>query len=230
MADSETSRTLPSDACRKRQSRNYAGGHLPLSVNHRNLLTVAANLLMLRTAELGKLAGCRQPGPKSAAQLWQEWYVVHQRRERVTRYQQKLETQVLAAAGGFPIAELAVTDQAEPVKVFSFAEIDRWKSRLCPDQLAVARSQLRQRRKQWKAADKKFGLSPALNFERDLADQEGIWARLLWTAKPRSIVEITAKLHCLITMEDPGAKSNEAPWSQLRKILEELIRLDNNAL
>jgi hypothetical protein len=226
MADSEISRTLPSNARRKSSSNQDEQADPAPAITRRNLLNVTAKILTSRTTELRKLASGQQPGRKSAAQLWQEWYVVHQRCERVTRLQQKLETQVLAMAGSFPIAEISIPGQSGSASVGSFAEIKRLNSQLNPDQLKEARSQLRNRRMKWKAADEKVGFSAALALERDLSEQEGIWARELWLAHPISLVEVIAKLHCVIEMEDPGIKLKEAPWPQLRTILGNLIQIE----
>lgn len=225
MADSETSRTLPSGDRRKSNSIQGEQADPAPAITRRNLLNVTAKILTSRTAELRKLASRQQPGRKSAAQLWQEWYVIHRRCERITRLQQKLETQVLAAAGSFPIVEIAIPGQAASVIIDSFVEIERLKSKLNADQITQAQSQLRRRRKKWKDADEKFGFSAALASERVLSAQEGILARVLWTANPTSLVEVTAKLHCLIRMEDPGMKLKEAPWPQLRTILGDLVRI-----
>jgi hypothetical protein len=141
----------------------------------------------------------------------------------MTRFQQKLEGQVLAAAGGFPVMRVVIPNQEQPISVNSFAEIERLKPQLNAGQLTEARSELRRRRKKWRDADEKVGYSAALAFERDLASQEGMLARVLWMAEPNSLVEVIAKLHCLMAMEDPGIRHKEAPWPELRTILGDLV-------
>jgi hypothetical protein len=225
MADSENSRTLPSVARGKTVSNS--GTLAPRkSINGRNLYAVARNLLASRTAELRKQRADRPPGPTPAAELWQKWLALHQQRERMTRFQQKLEGQVLADAGGFPVVTVVISDREQPISVNSFTEIERLKPQLNAEQLTKARSELRRRRKQWREADKKLGYSAALAFERDLAAQEQMLARVLWLAAPRSLAEVIAKLHCLLVMEDPGMRHKGAPWPELRTILGDLVHIE----
>jgi hypothetical protein len=224
MADSDSSRTLPSIACRKTDSNS--GPQPPRkSIDGRNLIAVTRNLLASRTAALREQRADRPPGPTPAAELWQNWLALHRKRERMTRFQQKLEGQVLAAAGGFPVVTLVIPDREQPINVNSFAEIERLKPQLNTEQLMDARSELHRRRKKWKDADKKLGYSAALAFERDLAAQEEMLARVLWLAAPNSLAEVIAKLHCLLAMEDPGMRHKETPWPQLRTILGDLVHI-----
>ena len=223
MADSENSRTLPSVARGKSYSDTLASRK---SINGRNLLAVTRNLLASRTAELRKQRADRPPGPTPAAELWQKWLALHQQRERMTRVQQKLEGQVLAAAGGFPVVTVVISDREQPISVSTFAEIERLKPQLNAERLTEARSELRRRRKKWTEADQRLGFSAALAFERDLSSQEEMLARILWMADPNSLAEVIAKLHCLMAMEDPGMRHKEAPWPQLRTILGDLVHIE----
>jgi hypothetical protein len=225
MADSDNSRTLPSVARGKTVSNSETRASRK-SINGRNLYAVARNLLASRTAELREQRADRPPGPTPAAELWQKWLLMHLQRERMTRFQQKLEAQVLAAASGFPVVTVKIPDREQPVSVNSFAEIERLKPQLNAGQLTEARSELRRRRRKWKDADKKLGYSAALDFERDLSSQEGIVARVLWLAEPHTLVEVIAKLHCLLAMEDPGMRHKEAPWPALRTILGDLLHIE----
>jgi hypothetical protein len=229
MADSENSRTLPSLARGKTVS-NSGTLSSRKSINGRNLYAVARNLLASRTAELREQRGDRPAGPTPAAELWQKWLLMHQQRERMTRFQQKLEGQVRAAAGGFPVVTVAIPDREQPISVNSFAEIERLKPQLNAGQLTEARSELRRRRKKWKDADQKLGYSAALAFERDLTSQEGMLARILWMVEPSSLAEVIAKLHCLMAMQDPGMRHKEAPWPQLRTILGDLVHIEKRHL
>jgi hypothetical protein len=88
MADSENSRTLPSVARGKTVSNSGTLASRK-SINGRNLFAVARNLLASRTAELREQRADRPPGPTPAAELWQSWLALHQKRERMTRFQQK---------------------------------------------------------------------------------------------------------------------------------------------
>ena len=225
MADSDNSRTLPSVARAKTVSNSGTLASRK-SINGRNLFAITRNLLVSRTAELREQRADWPPGPTPAAELWSKWLVFHQRRERMTRFQQKLEGQVLAAAGGFPVVTVVIPDRERPISVNSFAEIERFKPQLNAGQLTEARSELRRRRKKWREADKKLGLSAALAFERDLSLQEEMLARILWMADPNSLAEVIAKLHCLMAMEDAGMRHKEAPWPQLRTILGDLVHIE----
>jgi hypothetical protein len=225
MADSDNSRTLPSVA-RGKSVSNSGPLASRKSINGRNLYAVARNLLASRTAELREQRADRPPGPTPAAELWQNWLALHQQRERMTRLQQKLEGQVRAAAGGFPGVTLVIPEREQPINVNSFAEIERLKPQLNAERLMEARSGLRRRRRKWKDADKKLGYSTALAFERDLAAQEEMLARVLWLAAPSSIAEVIAKLHCLLVMEDPGMRHKGAPWPELRTILGDLVHIE----
>lgn len=190
-----------------------------------NVSAVTAKFLAARLEAL-RLPDSDQPlASKSAAQLWHEWFVIHQRRERITEYQQKLEKQMRDAAGGFPVVETAITGQQSAVVISTLAELDQLAARLSSEKLSELRSRLRRRKKQWKDADKKLGYSAALAFETDLSDQERNSARLLWKAESASFVDAIAKLHCLIEMEDPGMKLKQAPWPRMKTILADLVRI-----
>lgn len=225
MADSDNSRTLPSVA-RGKTASNSGTLTSRKSINGRNLFAVARKLLASRTAELREQRADRPPGPTPAAELWQKWLVLYQQRECMTRFQQKLEGQVLAAAGGFPVVTVVIPDREQPISVNSFAEIAHLKSQLNAGQLTEARSELRRRRKKWKEADQRLGFSAALAFERDLSSQEEMLARILWMADPNSLAEVIAKLHCLMAMKDPGMRHKEGPWPQLRTILGDLVHIE----
>jgi hypothetical protein len=225
MADSDTSRTLPS-VDRGKTVSNSCPLTSRKSINGRNLFAVARNLLVSRTAELREQRANRPPGPTPAAELWRKWLLIHQRRERITRIQQKLEGQLLAAAGSFPVVTIVIPDREQPISVNSFTQIERLKPQLNAGQLTEARSELRRRRKKWKEADQRLGFSAALALENDLSEQEEMLARIMWMASPGSSAEVIAKLHCLIAMEDPGMKHKGAPWPQLRTIHGDLVHIE----
>jgi len=144
---------------------------------------------------------------------------------KATRIQRKLEGHVPAAAGGFPITTIVVSDQEEPVSVSSLAEIERLKPRLSSEQLEEAKSELR-RRRNWKAADKKLAFSAALALEQKLSEQEEMLARIMWMASPGTLAKVIAKLHSLIAMENPGMKHQAPPWPQLRTIVGDLVHIE----
>ncbi|MEB2848317.1 hypothetical protein [Endobacterium cereale] len=225
MADSETSRTLPEDARRKRKIRTGRDTELPSRITRQNLLRATAKVLLSRTSELEKSPERNVPGPTSTARLWLNWYEANQRLARITKYQQQIESKVLALAGAFPVVRINVSADEPAVTVHSLADIDRLKSRIDSTKLAAARSLLRKRRESWNSADRELGYSPALAFEHDLAEQEQRLSRVLSLSKPKTSVEVAAKLHCLLSMQDPGNKFTDAPWADLRRILLDLIEV-----
>ena len=49
---------------------------------------------------------------------------------------------------------------------------------------------------------------------------------MLLIAPVSSVIEVAAKLHCLIVTHDPDLKLEEAPWPELRTLLKDLIRIN----
>ena len=47
----------------------------------------------------------------------------------------------------------------------------------------------------------------------------------MWITRPSSLIEVTAKLHCLIVMHDASLKLVDAPWPELRTMMKDLILL-----
>lgn len=225
MADSETSRTLPLDTRRKRKIVGASEADLPSRINRQNLLTVAAKVLLTRTRELEKAPDRNVPGPTSTARLWLNWYEAHQQLAHIRKYQQQIEPKMLTVAGAFPVVQIQISAGEPAITVFSLAEIDRLKLRISVEKLAAARSLLRKRREAWNSADREVGYSSALAFEHNLADHEKMLSRILFLSKPKSTVEVAAKLHCLLTMEDPRNELADAPWRNLRQMLLDLVEV-----
>lgn len=125
--------------------------------------------------------------------------------------------------------ELRISGETKPVIVQTPAEINQLASRLDVDQLSRAKAELSQRRKRWKETDERLGYSAALALEKDLMQTIGISARVMWITPPSSLIEVAAKLHCVIVMHDPGLKLQDAPWPQLRTILKDLVRMHGKA-
>ncbi|MBO0145171.1 hypothetical protein JZX87_28995 [Agrobacterium sp. Ap1] len=224
MADSETSRTLPSDTLPKIKTAEGCETLLPSRVTRQNLLSATAKVLLALTSELERAPERNMPGPTSTARLWLNWYEARQRRVRITKYQQKTEAKVRAMAGAFPVVRIEMSDEPD-ITVYSLAEINRLRSRVTPEKLTAARSLMRKRRANWAAADRKLGFSPAMAFEHNLAEREQLLSRLLSLSKPKTTIEATAKLHCLLSMRDPGNERCDAPWHDLRRILLDLIEV-----
>lgn len=225
MADSETSRTLPSNTRTKSKTPEGSDTQLPSRVTRQNLLGATAKILLALASELEKAPERNVPGPTSTARLWLNWYEAYQRRVRITKYQQKIETKVRALAGAFPVVRIEISADEPDVTVYSLAEINRLKSRVPPEKLAAARSLMRKRRANWNAADRKLGYSPSMAFEHNLAEQEQRLSRILSLSKPKTTIEVAAKLHCLLSMQDPGNELADAPWRNLRQMLLELIEV-----
>ncbi len=87
-------------------------------------------------------------------------------------------------------------------------------AQLDAEHLSQARAELRSRRRRWKEADQRLGYSLAVALEQELAEQAGISGRVMLITRPSSLTEVTAKLHCLIIMYDPGLKLENAPWPE----------------
>ncbi len=157
--------------------------------------------------------------------MWPRWYACHQQRLRATRLRQKLETELLTATGGTPTVELPRFGTDPVISVCSFADIDRPAAKLNTEQLIEARAELRRRRKRWRETDQCLGYSDAVAREQELAHQAGIAGRVMRITAPSSLLEVAAKLHCLIVMHDPRLKLDITPWPELRRLLKDLIRI-----
>lgn len=222
MADSENSRTLPAITRGKDNPQDGATDALPPLIDRRNLLPVAARWLSARVDETRDQQ--RASGPTPVREMWPRWYASHLQRVRATRLRQKLETELLEETGGAPIVELRIGTE-QTVSVRSFSDINRLAPQLNAEQLSQARVELRRRRKRWKEADQRLGYAAAVAREQELAHQAGIAGRVMRITAPSSLTEVTAKLHCLIVMQDPGLKLELTPWPELRRLLKDLIRI-----
>jgi hypothetical protein len=157
--------------------------------------------------------------------MWPRWYACHQQRVRATRLREKLEKELLEEAGGLPVATLQNVGNDGTVEVHSFADINRMASQLDAEHLSQARAELRSSRRRWKEADRRLGYSAAVALEQELAVRAGIFGRVMLITRPSSLIEVTAKLHCLIIMHDPSLKLEDAPWPELHTMLKDLISI-----
>ncbi|MGV2186551.1 hypothetical protein [Rhizobium rhizogenes] len=223
MADSENSRTLPAITRGKEKRKRGTSENLPHIIDRRNLLPVVARLLSKLVAEPGdhRKAG----GPTPVREMWPRWYACHQQRVRATRLREKLEKELLEEAGGLPVATLRNVGKDGVIQVHSFADINRMASQLDAEHLSQARAELRSRRRRWKEVDQRLGFSAAVALEQELVDRAGISGRVMLITRPASLIEVTAKLHCLIVMHDPSLKLEDAPWPELRTMLKDLLRI-----
>ncbi len=222
MADSENSRTLPAISRGKEKREHGTCEGLPPLVDRRNLLSVAAHQLSALIAETPQRG---ESGPTPIREMWPRWYACHLQRVRAARLREKIEMELLNEAGGLPAVILPTVGEDDMVEVHSFAEINRIASQLDAEHLPQARAKLRRHRKRWKEADRRLGYTPLVAQEQELAERAGISARVMWITRASSLIEVTAKLHCLIVMHDPGLKLKAAPWPELRTMLKDLIRI-----
>ncbi len=222
MADSENSRTLPAISLRKEKLEHGICEDLPHIIDRRNLLPIAARLLSALIAESPQR---RESGPTPVREMWPRWYGCHQQHMRVIRLRKKLEAELLEETGGLPVVTLSSVGKDGAVEVHSLADINRMASQLDAEHLSQARAELHRRRKRWKEVDERLGYSEIVAREQELAERSGISGRVMWITRPSSLIEVTAKLHCLIVMHDPGLKLKDPPWPELRTMLKDLIRL-----
>ncbi|MBB3571569.1 hypothetical protein [Rhizobium sp. BK491] len=222
MADSENSRTLPAISRGNENLKRGTYEDLPPIIDRRNLLSVAVRQLRVLIAEPPRR---RESGPTPIREMWPRWYEYHQQHMRVIRLREKLKAELLKAAGGLPVVMLPNVGKDGVVEVRSFADINRMASQFDTEHLSQARAELRRRRKRWKEADRRLGYSAIVAQEQELAERAGISGRVIWITRPSSLIEVTAKLHCLIVMHDPGLKLEEAPWPELRTMLKDLLFL-----
>ncbi|WP_426233537.1 hypothetical protein [Pararhizobium sp. DWP3-4] len=195
-------------------------------------------MLFATTAYLSALApGASHPSsdqesiaPGNVLALWRAWYDAHEEGKRLCHQQQRLETEVLKSAGGFPVLQLEIPGEDKPVVVRTCQEIDSWlPGDAMPEARKTAKSELAARIKKWNAADEQFGYSRTRHAETQIAGIEEASANSLWEAPALTTSDIIAKLHSIIETEDPGSHFKERPWPQLRIILADLVRIEHPA-
>ncbi|MDL2408050.1 hypothetical protein PY650_20765 [Rhizobium calliandrae] len=212
MGDSESSRILSTNACRN------------------NLLSAVTGFLANPTA---KISQSLIQGPDSSTsddtilEAWESWYAARMLQDKLCRRQQRLERKLMQMAGGFPHVELTVPGRSAPVFARTAEETDRWLPGVEMEGLRDrAKSELARARNAWDTADAKLGYSAAHAAENKAGARAIDLAATLLKMPARSIEDLTAKLHCLIEMEDPGAMGAETPWLELRSILLDLLELN----
>jgi hypothetical protein len=207
MADSENSRTLP--------------------LKTRNLISVVTDFL----ADDGERSTARDFGDNEIDRAdtiarWEDWCRARARHHKLSRRQQRLEKKLFEKAKGFPHVELVIADRPAPVFARSAAEIDQY---LHGPELEEARSyakvKLAGMQAAWDAADAEIGYTAAYAAENKAYGHALDLAEDLWRARSPTIEAVTAKLHCLIEMEEPGIDVAETPWPQLRSILADVLCL-----
>ncbi|NEJ64906.1 hypothetical protein [Rhizobium ruizarguesonis] len=216
MADSENSKTLPAITRRKMLFATTA--YLTALTDH------TAHNASRPFDDQGNTAA------RNVLALWRVWYDAHEEAKRLCHQQQRLETEVLKSAGGFPVIKLEIPGEDRPVVVQTCAQIDV----LLPgDAMAEARktakTELAARLQKWNTADEQFGYSRTQHAETQIARVEETLAKSLWEAPAFTTSDIIAKLHAIIETEDPGSHFKERPWPQLRMILADLVCIERSA-
>jgi hypothetical protein len=189
----------------------------------------AASLTTSAATHIGGMpvSGLDGEGHDPAVLLWREWNAAHKCRYELCRQQQKLETQLLKIVGNFPQVELQIAGKAQPVFASAAKVIDR----LLPgaemsESRKRAKAELSARRKAWNAADVQIGYAQAYKAETEMGNAELKLAEALWNTPAQSIAGVTAKLHSVIEMGDPGARLKETPWPELRSVLADILRVN----
>ncbi len=218
MADSEISRTLPAITRRNNEAEDDAPKNLAYRIDRRNLLPVAGRLLSARIAELDRR---RESGPTPVRELWPRWYAHHHHCVRSARLRKRLASDMLRAAGDLPIPELEGLEDDGSVARGSFAALHR----IAQLDVGPGQAELSERQNRWKEADQRLGYSAVASLELELSEKACVLERVMLIAPASSMLEVAAKLHCLIVTHDPGLKLEDAPWPELRTMLKDLIRI-----
>ncbi|WP_455273798.1 hypothetical protein [Rhizobium herbae] len=214
MTDSENDKTLP-------------------AITRRKMLFATTAYLSALTDHTGAShpsSDQESNAPGNVLALWRAWYDAHEEGTRLCHLQQRLETEVLKSAGGFPVINLEIQGEDRPIVVRTCAQID---TLLPGDAMAEARktakTELAARLQKWNAADELFGYSRTRHAETQMAGVEEASAKLLWEAPAHTTSDIIAKIHAIIETEDPGSHFKERPWPQLRMVLTDLVRIERLA-
>ncbi|QCJ00602.1 hypothetical protein [Agrobacterium larrymoorei] len=221
MADSENSRTLPTISCGKKRSRGDASKKMPHVITRRNLLSVAARVLEERLAEIPRRTVA---GPTRVSELWPNWWNLHQKRLHATAVRKKRERQMRDEVGLHSEVRIEVVGEGAPRIVRSLKEITALRETIGAGEVAKARALLRQRQRQWQKANQRIGYTAALLSEEHSKSLEGIAGRVLLVMQPYHLIEIAAKLHCLLVMKDPGLQQEADPWPHLRIMLKQIVQ------
>ncbi|TCQ13014.1 hypothetical protein [Rhizobium sp. PP-CC-3G-465] len=220
MADSENSRTLPGISIEKSATASGNADDAPTIITRRNLLSHSAQVLHQRFTDLPPRT---EAGPAPVREIWLRWWSLHQQYLRQSRRVRTLRDRLLADLDGYPSVAIDGLEGEPPQIATTYAEIRHLSSRIDAGRLDAARSTLRQRRQAWKKADARIGYSAAVRRERNLDRSAGISANVVLLMPPSSLMEVAAKLHCLLVLHDPRLIHGHEPWPQLRRMLKELV-------
>jgi hypothetical protein len=187
---------------------------------------MTADFLMARADKKNKLEVRRDGGtPTPARILWKRWYGVREQRLVAGKLRAALHEKILSETGHSPVVELGASDRSLPIIVDSFRGIKRQRGRFSAGDLAAARTLLRRRKTAWNEVANRFHYEQVEADECRLREREAMLRRLLRGRRPVSLVEVAAKLHCLLVTEDPDSLLTSEPWPELRVILDDLVHL-----
>jgi hypothetical protein len=193
MADSENSRTLPSN-------------------RYRNLLSDTAHLL----SEMAVKRGDESNGDTTEALAnWAAWSLAHADYSRLCIIQQGLEGELFRTAAVQRNESLAAA-----ASIHGSAPSESEASGDMPPRIE---SDLALRGRQWEAADEAAGHSRARVAEDAASARAQLLAADLWSVSGQSAVSAMAKLHCLLEQGEPVPGSGEFPWPQIRSALADLL-------
>ena len=206
MDDSKTSRTLPAMTRRKMLS---------------TAATVVASTASIQAQSPNHLYADDAP----LLALWREWKNIHQRRCELTVLQQNLETKLWQSTE-IPMVALHIPGGAKPVLAHSPQEIKR----LLPqaDMVEIrnnAISELQSRQAEWDRKGWELGYNQACEEEVSADRMEWELAEALWSSSASSLLDVVAKLDCVLEMAGPDMFLQEIPVKVLRSILNELRRI-----
>ncbi|OLP55808.1 hypothetical protein BJF92_09265 [Rhizobium rhizosphaerae] len=210
MADSDSSRTLP-------------------SVTRRTLLQMATTTLAARVTAMQPArdredaSACKQD---PALVLWRDWQAANRKARALGRWQARLESRLVDAVG-FPQIELSLGGRTKPMIVSTKTEIEHWLGGEPESAIRRQRaiSELAARQKAWTEMDQRLEYSRAQNAEREALEDEEDLLETFWMTRARTCAGAAGKLHAMLTTGEPREGSEEFPWPQIRIVLEDLLHI-----
>lgn len=193
MADSENSRTLPSN-------------------RYRNVLTATAHLLSEMAVETGDAGG---RGTTEALEKWASWSLAYSHYSRLCTVQQRLESELFRNA--------AVERQESSAAPVSIDRSEPSENDASVHLLSSTEAAAAMRGRQWEAVDEAVDHRRAKAAEDAASAREQLLATELWSVSGKSAISAMAKLHCLLEQGEPVPGSSEFPWPQIRSALADLL-------
>ncbi|TPI10327.1 hypothetical protein FJW06_23575 [Mesorhizobium sp. B4-1-3] len=131
-----------------------------------------------------------------AEALWWKWQDAYEEAQRLCRQQQCLERKLIETVG-LPCASVQSSDGEK------------------------AACQAR-----WDTADCEIGYSATLQAEREAAGRAADLLEMLSRTPAKSLPEVAAKLDAILREGQPSQDDPEFPWPQIRSVLEDIVRID----